>query len=143
MMKLPLKPAKKSPVHRDKLLVWTGSAPFVENSRGVLIHRPCSVTTVSIHREPHIAIKYWCGNGVAGKRNLTFLDEPPVGKFLCVHCEANAIKAGLPSADAISGRHVQTGLVKAVPAPLDEYFRPASCPARVDAAKGWSTWPCR
>ena len=135
MMKLPLKPAKKSPVHRDKLLVWTESAPFVENSRGVLIHRPCSVTTVSIHREPHIAIKYWGGNGVAGKRNLTFLGEPPDGKVLCVHCEANAIKAGLPSADAISGRHVQTGLVKAVPAPLDEYFRPASCPARVDAAK--------
>ena len=28
-------------------------------------------------QEPHMAVHYWCGNGVAGKRNLTFLAAPP------------------------------------------------------------------
>lgn len=114
MLKLALQQPKRHPMHRDKILPWSSCAPFVENSRGVLIHRPRSAQTITIHREPHKAIHYWCGNGVAGKRNLTFLAAPPDDKLLCEACERNAVLAGLPSAYELAGRHVHLGKIKAV-----------------------------
>ena len=39
MLKLALQQRKRHPMHRDKILSWASCAPFVENSRGVLIHR--------------------------------------------------------------------------------------------------------
>ena len=40
MLKLALQQRKRHAMHRDKILPWASCAPFVENSRGVLIHRP-------------------------------------------------------------------------------------------------------
>ena len=114
MLKLALQQRKRHPLHREKIFPWSSCAPFVENSRGVLIHRPRSAQTITIHREPHKAIHYWCGNGVAGKRNLSFLAAPPEDKLLCARCEAQAVKAGLPSAAELTGRHVHLGKVVAV-----------------------------
>ena len=114
MLKLALQQPKRYPLHRDKILPWASCAPFVENSRGVLIHRPRSAQTITIHKEPHIAVHYWCGNGVAGKRNLTFLAAPPTDKLLCEACERNAVLAGMPPADKLAGRHVHLGRIKAV-----------------------------
>lgn len=114
MLKLALQQRKRHAMHRDKILPWASCAPFVENSRGVLIHRPRSAQTIAIHREPHMAVHYWCGNGVAGKRNLTFLAAPPDDKLLCEACERNAVLAGLPSAYELAGRHVHLGKIKAV-----------------------------
>ena len=114
MVKLALQQPKRHPLHRNKILPWASCAPFVENSRGVLIHRPRSAQTITIHKEPHMAVHYWCGNGVAGKRNLTFLVAPPDDQLLCEACERNAVLAGLPSAYELAGRHVHLGKIKAV-----------------------------
>ena len=114
MVKLALQQPKRHPLHRDKILPWASCAPFVENSRGVLIHRLRSAQTITIHKEPHMAVNYWCGNGVAGKRNLTFLAAPPADKLLCEACERNAVLAGLPSAYELAGRHIHLGKLKAV-----------------------------
>lgn len=100
--------------NRDKLLAWKACLPFLDNSRAALIHRPRSVQTVTVFKEPHIAALNWCGNGFTGRKNLLFLDSPPNGKLLCARCEQNATKAGLPSADSIVGRHVHLGKVVAV-----------------------------
>ena len=85
MLKLALRQPKRPPMHRDKILPWASCAPFVENSRGVLIHRPRSAQTITLHREPHIAVHYWCGNGVAGKRNLTVKIYPGADHRLSAH----------------------------------------------------------
>lgn len=114
MLKLALQQRKRHSIHSDKILPWASCAPFVENSRGVLIHRPRSAQTITIHKEPHIAVLNWCGNGFAGKRNLSFLSAPPEDKLLCARCEAQAVKAGLPSAAELTGRHVHLGKVVAV-----------------------------
>lgn len=115
MLKLPLRePKPYPPGYRGNTVNWTSSAPFVENTRGVLIHRPQSVRTITMLGKAHIGIKYWCGNGTAGKRSLTFLSEPPPGALLCAACEARARAAGLPSAEALAGRHVHLGKVVAM-----------------------------
>lgn len=89
--------------------------PFVENSRGVLIHRPRSGATYNIHKAPHVSVGMWCGHHTSSDgRNLTFLPAPPEGKVLCARCEDAAVAAGLPTADELAGRHVHVGGVKAV-----------------------------
>lgn len=95
---------------------WISCLPFVENSRGVLIHRPRSGQTYNIHKTgPHIGIAFWCGMHIAsGGKNITFLEAPPEGKILCERCEANAVKNGMPTADELAGRHVHKGGVVAV-----------------------------
>ena len=112
MLKLPLeKKHKCSQPH----FPWVSCAPFVENSRGVLIHRPRSGTTYNIHKKPHIGIKFWCGMSVASEGgNLTLLDVPPDGRIVCERCEAAAIANGLPSADELAGKHVHKGRTVAV-----------------------------
>ena len=99
---------------RDKVLPWKTGLPFLENSRAVLVHRPRSVATITIHKAPHVAVLNWCGTSFAGNRTLTFLSAPPDGKLLCQRCERNAVKAGQPSADALVGRHVHQGKLVAV-----------------------------
>jgi hypothetical protein len=112
-LKLPLERPKQ--VH-DREFPWSACAPFVENSRGVLIHRPRNGSTYNIHRTgPHIGIGFWCGMHVASSRNIfTFLAAPPEGRILCERCEANAVASGLPSADELAGRHVHKGRTVAV-----------------------------
>jgi hypothetical protein len=108
MMKLPLDRGrvKASP----KRVPWASCAPFVENSRGSLIHRPRAGMSYYIHKSPHISVGFWCGMSVASDgKNLTFLAAPPDGKILCERCEAAAVKNGLPSAEELAGKHVHKG----------------------------------
>lgn len=95
---------------------WASCLPFVENSRGTLIHRPRRASTYNIHRSgPHIGVEFWCGMHVStSKGNLTFLSSPADGKILCERCEAIAVLRGLPTADELAGRHVHKGKTIAV-----------------------------
>lgn len=99
----------------NAILHWTTCPPFVENQRGVLIHRPKHVTRyqISSRWKPHLAVGYLCGAGTVGDKHLTFLTDVPSNRFLCHMCEAIAAKSGLPSADIICGRHVHVGKVVA------------------------------
>lgn len=114
MSKIALRQYKSHPSLRRDHVPWSACLPFVENSRGVLIHRPRSAVTITMHKEPHISIHYWCGNGVTGKKNLTLLSAPPVSAIVCERCEQAAVDAGLPSAESLAGRHVHIGKLKAV-----------------------------
>lgn len=102
---------------RGPLAMWRDSEPFVQNTRGILIHRP---RRVNVHRNPikgytFIGVHYYCGNGVTGTaENLTFLSEPPTDALLCEACENSAGLAGLPLASQIAGRHVHVGRLKAI-----------------------------
>lgn len=102
--------------HAYGVYPWSTCAPFVENSRGLLIHRPKTVSTYSGNRKnPHIGIGYWCGNHVSGDKNFTFLDTiSSDGKLVCLRCEENAVAAGLPSSDELVGKHVHKGGLIAV-----------------------------
>lgn len=112
MLKLPLETNK---FDTKNGFPWTSCAPFVENSRGVLIHRPRRGATFNLHKNPHIGISFWCGMSVASEgKSLTFLAAPPEGRILCEKCEASAVAAGLPSADELAGRHVHKGRTVAV-----------------------------
>ncbi len=112
MMKLPL---ETRPFDVKHGFPWTSCLPFVENSRGALIHRPRNGATYNLHDKPHNCVTFWCGLSVStSKKNLTFLTVPPAGKILCERCEDAAVKAGLPSADELAGRHVHKGGVVAV-----------------------------
>ena len=114
-MKLPLRKSRPYPNgYNSNKVRWVSAMPFVENSRGVLIHRPREVTTHTQFREPHICVLFFCGNGVSSKNTLTFLDAPPEGKLLCDRCESMAVALGMPSADSLAGRHVHRGKVVAV-----------------------------
>lgn len=105
-----LEKEKMHPSVSGKAFQWKSSRPFVENSRGVLIHRPRYGATYNIFKKPHVAVKFWCGNVASTSGNsLTFLDEPPDGKMVCARCEASALAHGLPSSDEIAGRHVHKG----------------------------------
>ena len=120
--KLPLERPRK--IHRGEI-PWAGCAPFVENSRGTLIHRPRRGSTYNVHPGgPHLGLEFWCGMHATGGRNFTFLAAPPEGRILCERCEAAAVANGLPSADDLAGRHVHIGSTKAVatccPKPLDD-----------------------
>ena len=95
---------------------WTACEPFIENSMAVLIHRPRHVTTHKIGPRwaAHLGVHNWCGSVFTGTDKFTFLGEPPVGRIVCARCEDAAVVAGLPSSEAIAGRHVHTGGVVAV-----------------------------
>lgn len=112
MMKFPLEKNRSDAFYRSgKVFPWIKCKPFVENKRGVLIHRPRSAETFNLHKNQHIGISFWCGMAVtdsSGKK-LTLLDVPPEGGILCERCEAAAVKAGLPTADQLAGRHVHKG----------------------------------
>lgn len=111
-MKLPL---ETRPFDTKHGLPWASCLPFVENSRGTLIHRPRHGATYNLHDKPHIGVTFWCGMAVSSsKKILTFLGAPPDNKILCERCEAAAIKAGMPSADTLAGRHVHKGRTVAV-----------------------------
>ena len=114
-MKLQLRKGRPYPGgYNSNKVRWASALPFVENSRGVLIHRPREVTTHTLLKEPHISVKFFCGNTVSSQNSLTFLDSPPEGKLLCDRCETMALALGMPSADSLVGRHVHRGKVVAV-----------------------------
>lgn len=113
MLKIPLERPKK--IHHAEF-PWSACAPFVENSRGTLIHRPRTGSTYNLHRSgPHFGLGFWCGMHISsGGKNLTFLAAPPDGRIVCARCEAAAVANGLPSADELAGRHVHIGRTVAV-----------------------------
>lgn len=91
-------------------LHWASSKPFVENKRGVLIHRPKSVITFKAHwGEVYPIVDYWCGASASGADKFTFLDEPPAQRLVCARCESEATKHDQPSSELIVGRHVHVG----------------------------------
>ena len=116
MIKLPLKPYKALPrEYKRTTFPWASCAPFVENRRGILIHRPRTVATFTLLKKPHFSIGYWCGNHANNDAgNITFLEAPSVGAIVCERCEVAAVQAGLPSAFELAGRHVHIGKLKAV-----------------------------
>lgn len=98
-----------------RVFPWSSCATFVENSRGVLIHRPRSGNTYNIHRAPHVAVSFWCGASVSSDgKNFTFHATPPAGKIVCARCEAAAVANGMPSADDLAEHHVHVGRTVAV-----------------------------
>lgn len=111
-MKLQLE--KRAVTDNYRHLPWATCLPFVENSRGVLIHRPRYVSTFNVHKLPHIAIQYWCGCGASGGKKFTFHAAPPEGKLLCERCEQQAVLRGMPSADSLAMKHVHLGKLVAV-----------------------------
>ena len=112
MLKLQLK--KRKVTANYKHLPWATCAPFVDNSRALLIHRPRAVSTFNTQKQSHIAVEYWCGNHASGGNKFTFLDTLQGGKLLCERCEKEAVLRGLPSADELVGRHVHKGKLIAV-----------------------------
>ena len=90
------------------------SAPFLRNPRGLLIHRPrtAAVRVWPSGRWPSYTVAdCWCGC-VFTKRTEFIADIQP-GELLCKRCEIAAVRAGLPSAEEITGHHVCIGGVRA------------------------------
>ena len=90
-------------------LQWQSALPFVQNKRALLIHRPRSVDVYRLHKHPHMAVLFLCGNGSTGTDKFTFLEAPPVDSILCARCEQAALKINFPSASSLAGRHVHIG----------------------------------
>lgn len=109
-----MKVALRQPKPGGYAYAWETCLPFVENKRGVLIHRPVEVVRYTHLRASYLAVHYWCGNGSNGHGIFTFLAQPPEGKLVCAKCEAAAVSAGLPTADSLCGQHVHKGLVTAI-----------------------------
>lgn len=116
-MKLPLERDPSIGRLSTGAIAWKSATPFVENSRGVLIHRPRMVTTHKQgNRDPYLGVNMWCGNTMTGSKKFTFLTDPGHARLVCARCEEKAVAAGLPSSSDIAGRHVHIGGVAAVPA---------------------------
>lgn len=98
----------------NRVRVYKYSKPFVYNKRGVLVHRPYSISMFRLGNTTHFGVHYWCGNQVTGRENLSLLDVPADGMIICAVCERKALEAGLESTSTITGRHFCTGGVKAV-----------------------------
>jgi hypothetical protein len=93
--------------------LWKQSLPFNVNPRGVLLHRVrIGVTYFRRGERSHDAVTYWCGNSAVGE-GVSLTDAPPTDRLLCVNCERIAVEAGEPTAEALTGRHVCTGVMKA------------------------------
>lgn len=108
-------PLEVKQFHRENGFPWSSCAPFIENARGILIHRPRHGATFNLHKFPHIAINFWCGMGIStSEKNINLISVPPEDRIVCERCEAAAVASGLPSADALAGRHVHKGGTKAV-----------------------------
>lgn len=104
-----------NPCVRGPDAMWRDSEPFVENRRGILIHRPRSVNMYNNLRKPHIVVSFYCGNQTTDSvGNVSFLSAPPEDAILCQACEFRAVMAGLPTASSLAGRHVHVGKLKAV-----------------------------
>jgi len=97
---------------------FTKVLPFVENKRGVLIHRPRYANIYNLHKQAHMAVLYLCGNGTTGavteNSNIKFLALPPTDCIMCERCEAIAQSLDLPSASAMAGHHIHHGKVMGV-----------------------------
>lgn len=115
---------KKVKLQRPKdirnLAFWYSSAPpFAKNKIGLLIHRVRYIAGYNLHRRPHIAVGYWCGNTSTDHpgtsrfkgEKLTLIAKPPKEYIVCINCERAAFKAGQPGAYDLAGRPVRVGKV--------------------------------
>lgn len=107
MLKLPL---KQKQFNRRHGTPWSSCAPFVDNDKAILLHRPKCVTVFKCGNRPsHLAVENWCGNTATGTDKFTFLDSYDGEKLLCSRCEENATAQGMPSADELCGKHIHKG----------------------------------
>ena len=103
----------KSRSPRDSLVNWKSCLPFVDNPRGVLIHRIREVYTFMTDGQPrHSHAEYWCGNGTNFDGGNIFTSSPGADRILCSRCEAIAVEHGQPTADELAGHHVHIGGVR-------------------------------
>lgn len=114
-MKVPLKQRRLNDPRIKEFSVKT-SIPFVENTKGVLIHRVAAVIRHDIPwlPAPGLSVTMWCGSNQNGSDKFIFHEDPPREKLLCQRCEVMAKLCGQPSADELAGRHVHKGMVKAI-----------------------------
>lgn len=124
MNKIPLQ-IKPLPFWRPRATYALKSAlPFIENDRGVLIHRPRYAAiheALSEQFHPHMSVEMWCGSSAnsnqmrhGGPGVLTFIADVPLDRYLCWRCEERAVEMGkLPSAYELTGHHVCVGGVRA------------------------------
>lgn len=111
VLRLPLQHPRST---KGQILNWKNSAPFVINSRGMLVHRPRTVQVYECIPPSHIAIHFYCGMTTTGRRELTFTDALPDDAIVCHRCEMIAVeKNHLPTSSFIVGRHVHVGGVRA------------------------------
>ncbi len=105
-------------VCKSAVATLTHTLPFVQNKRGILIHRPRYVNIYNLHKQAHMAVSHLCGNGTTGpvtaNSHIKFLATPPDDSVMCERCEEFAAIFGLPSASELAGRHVHRGKLKAV-----------------------------
>ena len=66
----------------------TKGLPYVNNSRGWLIHSVRSAATHRVHRYPHMSVQTHCGASFAGSPVKLHLTKNPNdgGKFFCKRC---------------------------------------------------------
>jgi hypothetical protein len=93
-------------------ILWRQCPAFNVNPRGILIHRIKSGMTHIHGSSHHDSVDYWCGNCTNGE-GVMVASKPPADKLLCERCERLAIEAGEPTAEALAGRHVCVGVMKA------------------------------
>lgn len=92
---------------------WKKALPFVDNPRGILIHRTRSVRTFFWDGElTHSHAFYFCG-GACNFHGNVFCEVPPEDRILCALCESNAVAHGYEPAEQIAGRHVHIGGIRA------------------------------
>jgi hypothetical protein len=96
------------------LLNYSACKPFVQNSHGVLVHRPIALCLHKLQGKHHLGVHYACGNQATGSSKFTFLDSVDASMVICQKCEENAVKLGYATSDAICGKHVHVGGTKAV-----------------------------
>lgn len=86
------------------------SLPFLESFRGCYAHRVKHVTMQTHNGKSHFIIKVWCGasfcNGVDGKGQTHFTENPTNNRPICATCQGRFIGAGMIDDRTINGRKV-------------------------------------
>jgi hypothetical protein len=91
------------------------ASPFFENPRGVLIHRVRSLYRLEVSWSSEWwIVEYWCENSGRTDAVDSGLVFDPGSKLICTRCEANAIAKGKKTSSELAGRHVCTGVVRAM-----------------------------
>lgn len=89
---------------------------FVDNPRGVLIHRVKHVCDHYHHDEyHHSSVDFFCGNSTCFHKDSSILvDEFGDHRILCLRCEVSAVLEDCADAEDLLDRHVHVGGIRAV-----------------------------
>ena len=118
-----LKKSKNNHEYRDdrfKQDNYELSAPFFENSRGVLIHRIKHFYKLECNyrKHPWYVAEYWCGNccttNTSPEKQLGSVIFDPGKKLVCARCELIAVSKGERTSSDLVGRHVCVGSCRAI-----------------------------